>query len=255
MTALSTANLTVAVDGKKLINGIDIVVQPGEMIAVLGPNGAGKSTLLGALAGLIAPTSGSVTLDDRALSAWPARHLAAARAYLPQNGALEWPLTVARVVALGRLPLAGLWGEAHGAAERAVDAALAEMDALDLKDRIATTLSGGELARVLLARAIVGDPRIILADEPLAGLDPRHQLDALQRLRALSDNGRAIVIAMHDLDLAARFSTRVVLLSLGRIIADGPPRETLTGDRIAEAFHVEARVGADDSGTWVRLLR
>lgn len=255
MTALSAASLTVAVDGKTLINGIDLVVRPGEMVAVLGPNGAGKSTLLGALAGLIAPTSGSVMFDGRTLSAWPARDLAATRAYLPQNGALEWPLTVARVVALGRLPLAGLWGEARGATARAVHAALAEMDALDLKDRIATTLSGGELARVLLARAIVGDPRIILADEPLAGLDPRHQLDALKRLRMLSDTGRAIVIAMHDLDLAARFSTRVVLLSFGKVIGDGPPRETLTSDRLAEAFHVEASVGADDSGTWVRLLR
>ena len=255
MTALSAASLTVAVDGKTLIDGIDLVVQPGEMIAVLGPNGAGKSTLLAALAGLRAPTSGSVTLDGRALSTWPARDLAAARAYLPQNGALEWPLTVARVVALGRLPLAGLWGEARSDAAHAVDAALAEMDALILKDRIATTLSGGELARVLLARAIVGDPRIILADEPLAGLDPRHQLDALARLRMLSDNGRAIVIAMHDLDLAARFATRVVLLSLGKVIADGPPQETLTAERIAEAFHVEARVGADESGAWVRLLR
>jgi iron complex transport system ATP-binding protein len=255
MTALSAANLTIAVDGKALIDGIDLVVRPGEMIAVLGPNGAGKSTLLGALAGLIAPTSGSVALDARPLSAWPARDLAAARAYLPQNGALEWPLTVARVVALGRLPLAGLWGEAKAAAERAVDAALTEMDALNLKGRIATTLSGGELARVLLARAIVGHPRIILADEPLAGLDPRHQLDALKRLRMLSENGRAIVIAMHDIDLAARFATRVVLLSFGKVIADGPPRETLTAARIAKAFHVEARVGADESGAWVRLLR
>lgn len=255
MSALSAASLTVAVDGKTLIDGVDLVVRPGEMIAVLGPNGAGKSTLLGGLAGLIAPTSGSIALDGRALSAWPARELAATRAYLPQNGALEWPLTVARVVALGRLPLAGLWGEAKADTQRAVDTALAEMDALGLKDRIATTLSGGELARVLLARAIVGDPRIILADEPLAGLDPRHQLDALGRLRKLSENGRAIAIAMHDLDLAARFSTRLVLLSGGRIIADGPPRETLTAERIAEAFHVEARVGADDSGAWVRLLR
>jgi iron complex transport system ATP-binding protein len=177
------------------------------------------------------------------------------RAYLPQGGALEWPLTAARVVALGRLPLAGLWGEARGVSKRAVDAALTEMDALDLKDRIATTLSGGELARVLLARAIVGDPRIILADEPLAGLDPRHQLDALKRLRALSENGRAIIVAMHDLDLAARFATRIVLLSLGKVIADGPTSETLTPDRIAEAFHVKAAVGADENGAWVRLLR
>ncbi|KAF0176431.1 MAG: ATP-binding cassette domain-containing protein [Hyphomonadaceae bacterium] len=255
MTTLSAANLTVAVDGKTLIDGVDLIVRPGEMIAVLGPNGAGKSTLLRAMSGLITPASGSVTLDDRALSAWPARDLAAARAFLPQNAALEWPLTVERVVALGRMPLAGLWGEARGETGRAVDAALAEMDALDLKGRIATTLSGGELARVLLARAIVGDPRILIADEPLAGLDPRHQLDALKRLRTLSENGRAIVIAMHDLDLAARFATRVVLLSFGKVIANGPPRETLTAERIAEAFHVQARVGADESGAWVRLLR
>jgi iron complex transport system ATP-binding protein len=158
-------------------------------------------------------------------------------------------------VALGRLPLGGLWGEARDETARAVDAALGEMDALELKGRIATTLSGGELARVLLARAIVGDPRLILADEPLAGLDPRHQLDALARLKKLSEAGRAVVIALHDLDLAARFATRAVLLSQGKIIADGPPHATLTPEIITQAFHVEARVGADENGAWVRLLR
>jgi len=255
MSALIAEKLTVAIDGKRLIESVDLVVQPGEMIAVLGPNGAGKSTLLGALAGLRAPTSGAVTLDGRALSAWKPDDLAAVRAFLPQSAALEWPLTVERVVALGRLPLAGLWGEAREATDRAVDAALDAMDARSLKGRIATTLSGGELARVLLARALVGEPRLLLADEPLAGLDPRHQLDALMRLRKISEAGRSVVIAMHDLDLAARFAARLVLLSNGKVIADGAPRKVLTPDIIASAFEVEARVGSDESGPWVRLLR
>lgn len=252
---LAAENLTVTVDARKLIDGVSLALAPGEMLAVLGPNGAGKSTLLNALAGLTTPTSGRVTLDGRDLSAWSPRGTAAARAFLPQNGALDWPLSVERVVALGRLPLAGLWGEARADADQAIDEALDAMDARNLKGRVATTLSGGELARVLLARAIVGKPRVLIADEPLSGLDPRHQIDALTRLRRMADDGRAIILALHDLDLAARFATRVALLANGRLLADGPPNETLSPARIAEAFGVEARVGADADGAWVRLIR
>jgi iron complex transport system ATP-binding protein len=252
---LAAEALTVAIDGRALLDKVSLKLGPGEMLAVLGPNGAGKSTLLKALAGLIAPTSGRVSLDDRALSEWSPRSMAASRAFLPQNGALDWPLAVERVVSLGRLPLAGLWGEARDAETSAIDEALQAMDALSLKGRVATTLSGGELARVLLARAIVGKPRVLIADEPLAGLDPRHQIDALTRMRRMADDGRAIILALHDLDLAARFATRVALLGDGKLIADGAPQETLSPARIAEAFDVEARVGADADGAWVRLLR
>lgn len=252
---LAADNLTVAVETRNLIDGVSLSLAPGEMLAVLGPNGAGKSTLLNALAGLTAPTSGAITLDGRPLAAWSPNDMAAARAFLPQSGALDWPLSVERVVALGRLPLAGLWGEARSEAAQAIDEALDAMDARHLKHRTATTLSGGELARVLLARAIVGKPRVLIADEPLAGLDPRHQIDALTRLRRMADDGRAIILALHDLDLAARFATRVALLADGKLLADGPPQDTLTPARIAEAFGVEARVGADADGAWVRLLR
>lgn len=252
---LAAHALTVAIDAHTVLDAVSVSVAPGEMLAVLGPNGAGKSTLLAALAGIAAPISGAVTLDGRDLKSWAPRDMAAARAYLPQNGALGWPLTVERVVALGRLPLQGLWGEARAAETLAIDEALDAMDARALKNRIATTLSGGELARVLLARAIVGKPRVLIADEPLAGLDPRHQIDALTRLRRMADDGRAIVIAMHDIDLAARFATRVVLLSDGRVASDGAPQNTLTPAAISAVFGVEARVGADADGAWVRLLR
>ena len=255
MSGLIAENLVVEIESRRLLDDVSFAVRPGEMVAVLGPNGAGKSTLLRVLTGLTAPTSGRVTFDDRDIADWSPRALAAARAYLPQNVTLEWPLTVARVVALGRLPLAGLWGEPSAATDDAVDRALAELDALGLRDRVATTLSGGELARVLLARAIVAAPRLLLADEPLAGLDPRHQLDALQRLQKMAADGRAVVLALHDLDLAARFATRVALLGGGRVLADGPPAETLTPERIAAAFAVTARIGADEHGPWVRLVR
>jgi len=254
MSALAAEALTVVVEERTLLDRVTLSVMPGEMLAVLGPNGAGKSTLLAALAGLRVPTSGHVTLNGRTLETCRPRDLAAARAYLPQNGALDWPLTVERVVALGRLPLAGLWGEATAQVDEAVDRALDAMDARGLRGRIATTLSGGELARVLLARAIVAEPTVLIADEPLAGLDPRHQLDALARLKRMADDGRAVVLALHDLDLAARFATRVVLLSQGKRIADGSPAETLTPGRIAEAFAVRATVGADADGPWVRLV-
>ena len=252
---LTAEALTVAAEGYMLLDKITLSLAPGEMLAVLGPNGAGKSTLLRALAGLNAPTAGRVTLDGRTLSTWSPRDMAAARAYLPQNGTLDWPLTVERVVALGRLPLAGLWGEADAEADQTIDEALDAMDARNLKRRVATTLSGGELARVLLARAIVGKPRVLIADEPLAGLDPRHQIDALTRLRRMADDGRAIILAMHDLDLAARFATRIALLGGGALIADGAVQHTLTPELIQKTFGVESRVGADADGAWVRLLR
>jgi iron complex transport system ATP-binding protein len=251
---LRAQSLSVVIDGRPLIENVSFEVAPGEMLAILGPNGAGKTTLLKALAGLIAPSNGAALLDGAPVQAWRPRDLATARAYLPQNGALDWPLTVKRVVALGRLPLQGIWGEASADAAQAVDIALREMDALDLRGRVATTLSGGELARVLLARAIVAEPRLLIADEPLAGLDPRHQLDALRKLRRMADAGRTVVAALHDLDLAARFATRAMLLSRGRLIADGPPAETLTPTQIAAAFDVNAQVGADAHGPWVRLV-
>jgi iron complex transport system ATP-binding protein len=253
VTTLRAENISVHVDGRALLDGVTLTVTPGELVAVLGPNGAGKSTLLRALAGLMQPTSGVALLGHKALQAWLPRQLAAARAYLPQNGTIDWPLKVERVVALGRVPMAGLWGEASTLVDAAVDLALKDVDALNLKGRLATTLSGGELARVLLARAIVAEPAVLIADEPLAGLDPRHQLDALGMLRAMADDGRAVVLALHDLDLAARYATRVALLSEGRLIADGPPAATLTPERIAEAFGVRATVGSDAHGPWVRL--
>lgn len=254
MTALTATGLTVIVDDRTLLDDVSLAVKPGDMLAVLGPNGAGKSTMLKTLAGLLTPTRGAVQLDGKPLAEWRARKLAGARAYLPQSGTLDWPLTVERVVALGRLPLAGLWGEVTTAVDAAVDRALDAVDARALRGRVATTLSGGELARVLLARAIVADPAVLIADEPLAGLDPRHQLDALARLRRMADEGRAVLIALHDLDLAARYATRVALLSGGKMIAEGPPAATLTPAVIAEAFSVRATVGADSDGPWVRLM-
>lgn len=254
MTTIEARNLTVMVAGRSLLDGVSLALKPGDFLAVLGPNGAGKSTLLKVLAGLLASTRGAVTVGDKPLADWRARDLAATRAYLPQNGALDWPLTVERVVALGRLPLAGLWGEPNAATDAAVNRALDAVDARTLRGRVATTLSGGELARVLLARAIVADPAVLIADEPLAGLDPRHQLDALARLRRMADDGRAVIVALHDLDLAARYATRVALLSGGKLIAEGSPASTLTPDTIAAAFDVRATVGADDSGPWVRLV-
>jgi iron complex transport system ATP-binding protein len=214
-------------------------VHAGNLIGVIGPNGAGKSTLLRGLAGLLPPTTGTVTLDGTALSAVPARRRARSIAYLPQERTVHWPLTVERVVALGRQP----YGAGGGASDTAaIETAIADAVIGPLRDRIVTSLSGGELARVLLARALAQTPRLLLADEPTAGLDPGHQLALFERLTGLSRSGIAVVVALHDLSLALRYCSHILLLCNGRTLGFGPPREVVTAASLAAAYGIEAEI-------------
>ncbi len=195
---------------------------PGQLTAVIGPNGAGKTTLLKALAGLIAPAAGTCHCSTAAPSPRGSRgELARALAYLPQERIVHWALSARCVVGLGRLPHRPL-GAGESAADRAaIDAALAAMDVAHLAHRPVLELSGGERARVLVARALAQEPRALLADEPAAGLDPAHQLSLFRHLAALAASGRTVVVALHDLSLAARFCHSVVLVHQGRAVAAG----------------------------------
>lgn len=237
MSALACQKLTVSIAGRTLLQGISLALSPGELLGIVGTNGAGKTTLLRALVGLVTPTSGQVILAGQALGAWAASAKARHMAYLPQGHALHWPLPGRDVVALGRLPF--------GDAERdtgcaAIEAAMRATDTQGFASAVVQNLSGGERARVMLARVLAGDPAVLLADEPLAALDPAHQLRMMALLQNQALAGRAIAVVLHDLSLAARFCTRLIVLHQGRLLADGAPATVLDDDTLAQAFGVKA---------------
>jgi iron complex transport system ATP-binding protein len=240
---LTARSLTFSVAGKTLVDSVNLEVRAGEMVALLGPNGAGKSTLLKMLCGQSRPTSGSVLFENRELGQWPPRELARRRAVLPQSSAVPFEFTALEIVLLGRSP--------HGDASACGDMARRAMEkteSLHLADRTVTTLSGGEMQRVQLARVLVqigldgGAPRCLMLDEPISNLDPAHQHSALQIARELAGDGAAVLVVLHDLNLAAQYATRLVLMKAGRIVTDGTPAEVLTEERIGEVFGVRATV-------------
>ena len=231
---LSAENLSISRGKQPVLHDISAVLRPGEITAICGPNGAGKSTLLAALAGLLTPQSGRISLDSADLAALHPRTRAQSIGYLPQGGEVAWDVSVASLTALGRLP--------HGdAGEAAVARALAACDLEQLAHRPVSTLSGGERGRALLARVLAGEPRWILADEPLAALDLAHQLAILRTLRAAADGGAGVVIVLHDLALAMNHADRVLVLHGGRLVVDGLPGVALAEDVIARVWSVPAR--------------
>jgi iron complex transport system ATP-binding protein len=226
------------VPGVNILNGTDLELFQGELIGIIGPNGAGKSTLLRAMAGLLPLERGAVEIDGRVLSSFDRRDLARQIAYLPQDRTVHWPLAARAIVGLGRLPHRG-----GSASDSAIDGAMRAMDVLALADRPISQLSGGEQARVLVARALAQESGILIADEPTAGLDPAHALELFAIFTRLAAEGRAVVIALHDLTLAARFCHHVVLLVAGRVAASGPTAEVLTPELLSAAFGVSIASG------------
>jgi iron complex transport system ATP-binding protein len=223
-------------------------VGAGELVALCGPNGAGKSTLLRLLLGLHRPLSGRVMLGGVPVAGLSRREIARGAALLPQDSPGDLPLTVREVVALGRLPHLGRFQPEGPDDQRAVELALEATDAAALAERPMTELSGGERHRVHLARALAQEAPVLLLDEPVAGLDLVHQLQALDRLRAMVDQGRGAVVALHDLSLAARGCDRLLLLAEGTLQADAPPREVLTPANLARFFGVRAELATDSAG-------
>ena len=235
---LAAENLSLERGGVRVAQSLTAALTPGTITAIVGPNGAGKSSLLLGLAGLLAPAEGRVTLDGRALEAFAPRERAQAVGYLPQTPDIAWDVAVENLVALGRLP----WRD-RGTAE--VDAAIAALDLEPLRQRPVSRLSGGERARVLLARVLAGTPRWILADEPLAALDLAHQLGLIAHLKACArpENGagQGVVVVLHDLAHAMNHSDRVLVLDRGALVADGAPEAALAPDVIARVWGVRAR--------------
>ena len=239
---LSARGVGVRLAGRRVLDGVDLSVEPGEIVAVIGANGAGKSTLLRAMAGLIPPHEGAVTLGGLPLADFDARALGREIAYLPQDRTVHWPLTVRRLVALGRLPFRVRVAAPSTEDRDAVEEAMAAMDVTAFADRAVTELSGGERARVLLARALAQRPRFLVADEPTTGLDPAHGLTLFAQFVCMASQRRAVIVALHDLSLAARYCDRALLLKGGRTLALGTARAVLTPQHLAQAYGVRATV-------------
>lgn len=242
MTCIEARGVSVIRGGRAIVDDVSLSLESGQFVGLIGPNGAGKSTLMSVMAGLLAADAGSVALDGRPLAAVDRRELARTRAYLPQNPRAEWPVSVERLVALGLTPQLPAFGGLPRAMQDRIATALDQVDMADHRDQPVTTLSGGELARVMLARALVGDPAALMADEPLAGLDPRHALDSVARLRRLADRGKLVLASIHELSLAARYTSHIAVLREGRLTAFGPTATTLTSALVHDVFEVDACV-------------
>ena len=250
---LQASGLRLALSGRTILDGIDLEIPRGAVTAVIGPNGAGKSTLLACLAGLRRPDAGQATLDGTPVLQLKPRERARRLAFMEQTPEVAWPVTARTLAGLGRTPFTGARGP--GEEDRAaIDQAMARTGTEGFADRIVTTLSGGERARVLIARALAGRPDWLLADEPLTGLDIGHQLDTLALFRRLAAEGAGVVATLHDLTLAARLADRLVVIADGRIAAAGAPAEVLTPALLAEVYGIDAGVIAHPGGLTIDLV-
>ena len=232
----------VVLDGREVVRDAALRLAPGELVALLGPNGAGKTTLLRAILGLAGRSAGRVRVGDADPARLPAAERARRIAYLPQARPLAWPLRVRDVVALGRFAYGASPGRLRAADAAAVGRALSACGLEALAERRCDTLSGGELSRTHVARAMAAQAPLLVADEPTASLDPLHQHQVMALIRAGVDAGGGALVVLHGGALAARFADRLLWMREGRIVADGPPEDTLTPERFAEVYGVRAVV-------------
>jgi iron complex transport system ATP-binding protein len=237
---LTARGLNVTLAGRLVLHDVSLALSSGHLVALVGPNGAGKTTLLRALAGLV-PSEGAIEVGGAALSSLSLRERARRFGYLPQGHVVHWPLAARDIVALGRYP--------HGATDparltpkdsEAVLRAMQATDVVEFSERRVTELSGGERSRVALARVLAVEAPVILADEPTASLDPRHQFDVMKSLRASADKGVLVIVVTHDLGLAARFADTVLVLSDGRLVSQGAPAEALSEKIMGDVFRISA---------------
>ncbi|NVK17771.1 MAG: ABC transporter ATP-binding protein [Methylocystaceae bacterium] len=243
MAIISAEQISVSIDGKKLLEDLSFYINQGEIIGLIGPNGAGKTTLLKTLVGLNEPASGQVMFKDHPLKDMSLRERGRQIGYVAQGSVCHWPMSVNKVVEMGRLPYQSLFRQKTAADLDAISNALDIFHLTHLKDRLVSTLSGGERARVMLARAHAGAPHILFADEPTADLDPGHQLQVMNVLQNQARCGIACVVVLHDLNLASRFCDRLYLLQGGKLKAAGSVSEVMTADHINNAYGIEALLG------------
>ena len=246
--ALSLSDVSVERSGRTILDGVSIALAPATLTCLVGPNGSGKTTLLRTASGLIEPLSGRVEISGRALRSLTRRHIAREIAYVPQSSRPSFDFSVAELVSMGRYPHEPLWSSRGHSRSQAGDAAhapsivrtaLEQTDTLELAGRSVQNLSGGELQRVLIARCLAAESKVLLLDEPTSHLDLAHALELFRLCRELRQVGRALLVAVHDLNVALDLADEVVVLDEGRVVAAGPTSEVLTAELIREVFGVD----------------
>lgn len=248
--ALSVEGLKVRLGNRQVLTELNFSMHKGQLIGLIGPNGAGKSTLLRALTGLLS-FEGAITVNGRPLASLAPEERALQIAYLPQEREIAWPISVESVIALGRSPYRSAFDGLSAADHAAIEHAIAALGLEDLRTRSALELSGGERARVLIARALAQSTPLLLADEPTAGLDPAHQISLMHTFSALTRQGRTILASLHELTLAGQSCDRIILLKAGEIIADGPPGDVLTRENLASVYGVRVHICDTEAGVAV----
>jgi len=251
---LAMNGVEVGYGARTIVRGASLSLAPGEIVGLVGPNGAGKSTLLRAAAGVLIPRGGTVALEGRPLASLGRRTIARSIAWLPQAQGTDLGFRAREVVEMGRLPHLGPFSPAGAADRAAVDAAIAATAIDALLDRRFPSLSEGEKQRVLLARCLAQEPKVLLLDEPTSSLDVRHAWSLMRIVRERADAGGAVLAAIHDLALAARTCDRVIVLAGGGIVADGTPEQALSQEVIAETFGMRARVTREPDGVVITVL-
>jgi len=230
---------------RPVFRGLDLVIEEGDFVGVLGPNGAGKTTLLRLASGTLRPDSGRIAVFGKDLATRSPKEIARQVAIVPQESDVAFEFAVEEVVLMGRAPHQGWFGIPSARDLVSVERAMEQADVLPLRGRRFSALSGGEKQRVALARALAQEPKLLLLDEPTAHLDLRHRLSLYRLLRTLNEAGRTILLVGHEMNLAARYCRRLVLLRDGRLAADGPPEEVLRRGPLREVFEVEVEIGRD----------
>lgn len=250
MTELRVRNLSVSIGGRRILNDVSFDAASRDVIGLIGPNGTGKSTLLKAILGLVASTGEIELFGSRTLSA---RERARKVCYVPQDREIAWPLTVQNIVSLGRTPFLAST-KLSVADEALVSEAMKQMDIEHLSRCNVLELSGGERARVLVARALAQNAPLLIADEPAAGLDPAHQIALMEMIVSRTNCQGLAIVTVHDMALAARWCSRLLVLHNGRLVADGPPTEVLVPEMFARVYGVDVSVAPSAAGPIVHTL-
>ncbi|MCJ9427836.1 ABC transporter ATP-binding protein [Kordiimonas marina] len=248
---LHVKNLSVTLGGNSILRNVSFDVKPGEVVGLIGANGAGKSTALRAVLGLAEPDFAEIAVNGTPVAGMSPRVRAKTLSYVPQGAPVHWPLTVERLVGLGRIPHLLPWQDMRAQDSAAIEHAMRATDCWRLRDRLATTLSGGERALVLLARTMAVGAPYMLADEPTASLDPYHQLQVMDIMRAEAARGIGVLLVIHDLSHALRYCDRLVLIHDGKVLASGAPDDVLTDENLETAFHVAVSRWQDGTGQFL----
>lgn len=237
---LAFKDISVKAGEKVLVDQVNIEIRPSELVGLIGPNGAGKSTLLKAGLGLISRDAGCTLLGGQDLHTFSYQERGKQIAYLSQSATVEWEMTSRALVMLGRYPYRKSFSAPGPECEDAVDRALEAVDADHLREQKVQSLSGGEKVRVLLARALAVEAPFVVVDEPVAGLDPYHQILVMETLKKEAEKGTGVLVVLHDLTLASRFMTRLVLMDKGGVVAEGSPHDVLTKENLARVYQVDS---------------